>query len=323
MAAAAATVLALTGCGGSQQQAARSGSSSSGGDELRIAMVTHGIPNDPFWNVIRKGAEDAAKDFNVKLDYRDLQQGSADPGQEARLVQTVLATNPQGLAVTIPDASALKAPIKQALDAKVPVVGFNSGASDYEKLGVGTYVGFAESTTGQVAAQGMTERGAKNVLCVNHQQGNLLLERICSALIEAVKKNGGQAKELVVDGTNPTGVQADVKTALERDPSIDGVYGLGPQVQDPLKAGISAAGKDQSFVFGQLNLTGILPDVVNGKTSFTVDLEAYLQGYLPVQFLAQHLRLGILPGGFVATGPLLVTKDNAQQALELSKKNIR
>jgi simple sugar transport system substrate-binding protein len=319
----AGALLITAGCGSGKSSAAGSGGGASGQEKVRISMVTHGIPNDPFWNVIRKGAQDAARDFDVDLDYQELQQGSANAGQEARLLQSVLATKPQGLAVTIPDASAMKGPIGQAVSSGLPTVAFNSGQSDYESLGLTTYVGFAESTTGETAAKAMLERGSKNAICVNHQQGNLLLERICSAFVKTVQAGGGTAKQLVVDGTNPTGTTADVKAALTQDPAIDGVYALGPQVHEAVKQGIQQAGKKTGFVFGQLNLTGILPDVVNGTTAFTIDLEPYLEGYLPVQFLAQHLRLGVMPQGLVSTGPLLVTADNAKQALDLSKENYR
>jgi hypothetical protein len=42
-----------------------------------------------------------------------------------------------------------------------------------------------------------------------------------------------------------------------------------------------------------------------------------------VEFLAQFNRLGVTPLGHVLTGPVLVTKDNAQQALKLAEENLR
>lgn len=326
MAAVAALASCSSGGGGGNGGGGGSdnGSVSSSGEAVNISMVTHGVPGDAFWNVIRKGAEDAALDFNVKLNYVDLPQSQPDAGEQARLLESVLATNPQGLAVTIPDVSALGAPITQALDSDIPVVAFNSGASDYESIGVETYVGFAEDKTGQTAADALLERGADNVLCINQQQGNLLLERICAALIEQVEAAGGTADEFVVDGSNATATQADVKAALDRDPSINGLYALGPQVHDPIKAAIAEAGKGDDFVFGQLNLTGgIVNDVADGNIAFTIDLDAYLQGYLPVAFLAQSIRLGIHPVGFVNTGPRVLTQETAPLAVELSEKNIR
>jgi simple sugar transport system substrate-binding protein len=324
---ATAAVLALflaigAGCGASSSNnnaGGKSGSASVEGKRLKIVMVTHGIPGDAFWNVIQKGAKDAAQDLNVELDYQAL-TGAVDPGQEARLLDAALAKKPDAIAVTIPDASAMAGPIKRAQERGIPIIGFNSGASDFRKLGIGTYVGFSEETTGSVAAQEMLKRGSKNAICINHQQGNQLLERICTAFNKTMEQGTAKSKTVVVDGANPSNVKSAVTAALRADSSIDGVYGEGPAVHEPLSAALAG---HEKVIFGQLNLTDILPDVASGKTAFTLDLAPYLEGYLPVQLLAQYKRLGISTVGLVETGPIVVTKDTTNQAIELAKRNIR
>ena len=122
---AAATVaiaaVAVAGCGGSSDSggstgtAAAGGSPSTSGEKLKVIVVTHGVPSDPFWNTVQKGVTDAGADFNVETDYQSL-QGAVDPGQEARLMDAAIAQKPDGIAVTIPDPSAMRAPIQKALD---------------------------------------------------------------------------------------------------------------------------------------------------------------------------------------------------------------
>jgi simple sugar transport system substrate-binding protein len=56
---------------------------------------------------------------------------------------------------------------------------------------------------------------------------------------------------------------------------------------------------------------------------FAIDQQQYLQGYLPVEFLAMKKRYGLMPVGTVMTGPGFVTKDNAAQAIDLAQKGIR
>ena len=69
----------------------------------------------------------------------------------------------------------------------------------------------------------------------------------------------------------------------------------------------------------------MLTAVRNGQIAFAVDQQAYLQGYLPIQMLAQRARYGLFPaqGDVIATGPHFVTKADAAQALELSRQSIR
>ena len=59
--------------------------------------------------------------------------------------------------------------------------------------------------------------------------------------------------------------------------------------------------------------------------AFAIDQQPYLQGYLPVVLLTQLARYGLFPArrGLIPTGPNFVTKDNAQQALDLSRRSIR
>ena len=63
----------------------------------------------------------------------------------------------------------------------------------------------------------------------------------------------------------------------------------------------------------------------DGRLMFAVDQQAYLQGYLPVALLTQRARYGLFPdqGGVIATGPHFVTRANAEQAIELSRRSIR
>ena len=58
---------------------------------------------------------------------------------------------------------------------------------------------------------------------------------------------------------------------------------------------------------------------------FAVDQQPYLQGYLPVILLAEQIEHGIFPaqGELVRTGPHFVTKDTADQAMQLSAQGIR
>jgi simple sugar transport system substrate-binding protein len=324
----ALAAVALGGCGNSADsdttaKAGSGGSPSTKGKQLKVIVVTHGVPSDPFWNTVQKGVKDAGVDFGVKTDYQSL-QGAVDPGQEARLLDAAIAQKPDGIAVTIPDPSAMRAPIQKALDAGIPVIAFNSGDGDYEKLGVKTFVGFSADAAGAGLGDELAKLGAKNAICVNHQQGNLTLETMCKNFEKNFVAKGGKAKQVIVDGADPSGTQADVAAALSQDKTIDGVFGLGPGSHGAVLKAIEASGRQDKIKFCDFNLIGgIVEDIAAGKTDCTGDQQGYLQGYLPVQFLAQFKRLGVTPLGHVLTGPVLVTKDNAKEALELSKENLR
>jgi simple sugar transport system substrate-binding protein len=56
-----------------------------------------------------------------------------------------------------------------------------------------------------------------------------------------------------------------------------------------------------------------------GKISFLVDLQPFLQGYYSLLVAAQLVEYGMRPIGDVHTAPLFVTKENADAVLELNK----
>ena len=58
---------------------------------------------------------------------------------------------------------------------------------------------------------------------------------------------------------------------------------------------------------------------------FAIDQQPYLQGYLPILFLAQHKLYGLIPaaGTVVPTGPNFVTPANAALVQQLTAAGIR
>ena len=72
---------------------------------VSVAMVTHGQAFDPFWALVRKGAEQAAVDYNVDLHYSS--PDTTDPNAQAKLINDAAAQGPAAMVVTIPDPAVL------------------------------------------------------------------------------------------------------------------------------------------------------------------------------------------------------------------------
>ena len=158
--------LALAACS-SQGVTTAPANSAAEGPRITVAMVTHGQANDPFWGLVKKGAQTAATDFNVNLVYSS--PATTNPQEQASLITKAAAQHPKGLVVTIPDAAVLSAPIKQAASAGIPVIVMNVGASVYQNVGGLTFVGQDEMVAGQEAAREMADHGVHKALCVIHE----------------------------------------------------------------------------------------------------------------------------------------------------------
>jgi simple sugar transport system substrate-binding protein len=112
-----------------------------------IAMVTHEVPGDSFWDLIRKGAETAAQKDNIELRY------SNDPEapNQANLVQTAVDSGVKGIAVTLAKPDAMRTAVQNAESKGIPVVAFNAGQDAWKAMGVKEYFGQDGYLAGQSA----------------------------------------------------------------------------------------------------------------------------------------------------------------------------
>jgi len=285
----------------------------------RIIVVSHGQANDPFWSVVKNGVTQAAEDMKVSVDYRAPE--TFDMVAMGQLIDAAVNQRPAGLVVSIPDASALSASIKKAVAAGIPVISMNSGSDVSKSLGALLHVGQDELDAGKAAGAKLKEMGGKVGLCVNHEVGNVSLDLRCKGFTEGF---GGKVTVLPVSN-DPAEIRSKVKAALAADSSIDTVMALGASLAgEPSVAAVKESGKAGSIRVATFDLSAnFLKAVSAGEAAFAIDQQQYLQGYLPVTFLALNAKYGLIPGGNVPSGPNLITKEKAAQVVDLSAKGIR
>lgn len=103
-----------------------------GQDDLTIAFVV-GASADPFFLAMKIGAEEEAAAQGVKLTF----QGDAttySPATQIPVVNQVLATSPDGLALVPTDPDALQSVVDRAVAAGIPVVNVDTSVSDLSKV---------------------------------------------------------------------------------------------------------------------------------------------------------------------------------------------
>ena len=124
----------------------------------RFVMITHTQGTDPFWPVVQKGGEDAAKAVGAEFEYNFAPSG--DMADMARLIEAATATQPDGIVVSLPDADALGGAIKAAADSGIPIVTMNSGLESSAAVGALMHVGQPERLAGEKAGERAKAEGA-------------------------------------------------------------------------------------------------------------------------------------------------------------------
>ncbi len=287
-------------------------------DEPRIVVISHGQASDSFWSVVKNGVDQAAEDFGAQVEYRA--PGTFDMVVMSQLIDAAAASRPDGLVVSIPDAEALGDAIRAVVDSGIPVVSMNSGADVRKSLGALIHVGQGEYEAGFGAGERMKAAGVKRGLCVNHEQGNVALDLRCQGFEDGL---GGKVDTLAVS-TDPVEIRNAVSAYLTKNRDVDGILCVGPLSAEPTLASLEANDLIDAIKLGTFDLSpDVLKAISKGKMAFAIDQQQYLQGYLPIMTLVLFHKYGLLPGADIQTGPGFVTKDNASQVVDLSKKGIR
>ena len=311
---------ALVACGGSGDDGGGDSDSveQTQSKDLTIAMVTHG-DGGSFWAVAKKGAEDGAKAEGVELKYSE---SNNDPEKQAQLIEAAVTEKVDGLAVSAPNPDAIKGAVQKAVKAGIPVVTLNSGAEESADLGAFTHVGQTETIAGRGAGEKLDAAGAKKILCVIHEQGNVGLNQRC----EGVKDGfGGSVENLQVAGTNDVSTTlTEIQSKLESDSRSTACWRSTRTSRSPRATPSRAASSNAKVA--TFDLSGdVVAAVQDGSILFAVDQQQYLQGYLPVVFLTlNNTNANTVGGGQpVLTGPGFVTKENAATVQKLAEDGTR
>ncbi|HSF84161.1 MAG TPA: sugar ABC transporter substrate-binding protein [Acidimicrobiia bacterium] len=334
----AAFVLVLAACGGDDDSAdtttadggdTATTAAAGGGDEqvaqrdYRFVVVSHGQPADPFWSVAANGVSAAGEDMGVTVEYQS--PTTFDMVEMSQIIDAAVASQPDGLVVTIPDAEALGPAIEAAVAAGIPVISMNSGSDDFADLGVRVHVGQTEYAAGLIAGQTMANAGVTAAICVNQEVGNTALDDRCRGFTDGL---GGPVEVIPVEISDPAGIQSSVSGALQANADVNGVLTLGPSAAEPALQALEADG-----LLGTMNIAtfdlgpAVLQAIVDGNMLFAIDQAQYLQGYLPIVLLTKFLDTGALPLGSVdrviLTGPQIVTQETAAAVIAASEAGLR
>jgi simple sugar transport system substrate-binding protein len=265
----------------------------------RIGVVVHGPADDPFWRLVARGLTEGARASGTMLEIVFAPGG--DQPVAAALGRLVAGAGIDALVLSVPSVPAVEAGLTQARAMGIPFITINSGSQHAAALGALLHVGQPEAEAGYRVGQRLARDGLRNALCLIHEPANgALLER-CRGLAQGL---GGVVRTLELTDPNLGRATRVLADTLTQEPS-DAIVSLGPATSE---AAIAAHGGARLVLF-DLH-AGVLDAIAKGDVTFAVDQQPYLQGYLPVLLLRQHLCTGAMPTAEIMTGPVLIAVDD-------------
>ena len=124
----------------------------------------------PYWQSVLKGAQSAADELGVKLEFQG-PDSEADIAQQVQMMNNAVQMSPSAIGLAALDVSTLKDAIKAAQDAGIPIIGFNSGVP--------------EAPAGSVVA---------NVVTDNYKAGEVAAENTYPLIADKMKEASGSVR---------------------------------------------------------------------------------------------------------------------------------
>ncbi len=274
----------------------------------RFVLVSHAPDSDSWWNTIKNAIKVAGEQMDVSVEYRNPPTG--DLADMARIVEQAVASNPNGLIVTIADFDVLSGPVEKAVRKGIPVITINSGTHEQSrKLGALLHVGQPEYDAGKGAGLRAKAGGVTKFLCVNHYITNPASVERCTGFADGLGVELGN--QMIDSGMDPGESKNKVIAYLRANPDTNGILTLGPNSAHPTIAALGTMKLSGKIFMGTFDLSDeIAAAVKEGTIAFAIDQQPFLQGYLPVVILTNLARYGVVPGNNINSGPGFVTKKN-------------
>lgn len=294
--------------------------------------VVGGSNDDAFWNIIKKGIDDATPMVEANggsVNYLRLVNYDNFAPDVVQLIRTAISMEVDGLVIPnwVPEAE--DPAIKDAIAAGIKVILMNAGGAEKAReLGAINYVGSDEYVAGVAGGEYFGDNGQKNVLCINTLPGTANIEARCKGVIDGITGKGGKGAQLPLPSTSfgdATAVAEAIKAELLKDETIDGVITISAGDADSAAIAVEQAGKTGTTLLGSFDMNQAGLDRIKGGTQlFSIDQQPYLQSYLAVSLLASHIDFGTdLPVFPVLTGPGIVDASNIDATLAGVAKGAR
>jgi simple sugar transport system substrate-binding protein len=288
----------------------------------KLVFVNH-VTTNPFFVPTQYGIQDACA--LLGCDYQWSGSANADVAEMVNAMNAAIAAKAAAIAVPIVDPHAFDAPVQRALDAGIPVFAYNADApagSANKRL---AYIGQDLYQSGYKMGEriaSMIDSGLVALFIAT--PGQLNIQPRLDGAVAAIKKSGKKIEtQQIATGATVNEELSKIKAFYLGHQDLKGMFavdagstqGVG-EVMEQFKLqskGVHAGGYD------------LLPRTVqliqDGHLDFTIDQQAYLQGFYTAMEMFTFLASGGLTGpADINTGLKFVIKDSVGPYLSTSTR---
>jgi len=310
--AAGLAAMLLNGCGGANSASAASGSSGKvfGSQKpFKFTFINH-VTTNPFFVPTRYGAQDACTLLGCSYQWTGSQ--SSNVNEMVNALNSAISAKVDGIAVSLVDPNAFNGPVQRALDAGIPVVGYNADATGNPRL---AYIGQDLSLAGQEMGQRIVSLvGSGNVALFIATPGALNIQPRIDGAISAIKSSGANISyHTIATGAAVPQELSTIDAYWTGHKTTKGLFAVDAGSTQGVAQVVKKYGLAQQGVkAGGFDLLGPTIDLLAaGEIDFTIDQQPYLQGFLPILELFMYKASQTLTGtAEVNTGLKFLTQQS-------------
>jgi ribose transport system substrate-binding protein len=256
-------------------------------DGERIAVFTKNQTN-PFFQVLRLGADEAARQMKVGVTHYVPTKPDSIPEQISQL-EDVIVKRPDAIVLTPVDFKALTPAIRKVNDAGIPVVNMTDRA---ERGKFVAFVGAPDYDLGMQTGKYLFERmgGQGQIVILEGVKGALVANERLRGVIDAMKQfpKVTIAASQTANNQRLNALQV-MENLLQAHPKIDGVVAINDAMAAGAVEALEASNR-KALVVG-INGTKEAVDLIkSGKMLATGDYSSFLHGCFSVMAAVRQLR---------------------------------
>jgi ribose transport system substrate-binding protein len=207
-----------------------------------IPVISKGFQHQ-FWQAVKQGALKAETQFGVRIDFQG-PENESQVDKQLEMLQTALNQKPQALCFAALDSKAANTLLQKFKDAKIPVIGFDSG--------VDSDIPLATAATDNIAAAGAAADkmatligGSGEVAVVAHDQTSRTgIDRV-KGFTDQIKNKYPNIKIVATQyGGGDQLKSTDLtKAILQANPNLKGIFGANEGSAIGVLNGVKESGK--------------------------------------------------------------------------------
>jgi ribose transport system substrate-binding protein len=253
---------------------------------LNLAMVVNVA--DDYWNAGRAGFDKAIAELGVKGTFQAPASGRLD--QQLSIIQTLRGQGVSAFSISAIDPTAVKAPIRSADQAGIPVLAIDSPLPAQD--GAALYLGTPNYQAGWRAGQAMKQAlGGKGevVALVGSLTASNAVQRI-QGFEDALKGSDIKLVNKLSDNLDASKALSNAQTVIQTDPNVNGLYGVYSYDGPSAAQAVQSTGRVK--VISDDTDAQTLSFIKSGVIQASVVQQPYQQGYTGAYLLAALKVLG-------------------------------